>query len=179
MAGGLVATALLLATQVAWTNSAAIHLEGSWVARVPGTPLLWTYSLAPDPSGKSASISGAIQVPVMPTVFVPGLFEEAEYVSPMVGKIVMTGPDTATFTALWYGMKKVMPFEQVVFIGVTSGTIKFTSAGKAEVSHFLGFYAPSTDADNDGLPDPGSAASLCLPAVSYDTQVPIFPTCTP
>ncbi len=176
---GSAAAILLLATQIAWTNKAAVHLEGAWVARVPGTPLLWTYSMAPDPSGKSASISGSVQVPVMPKAINPALFPDAEYVSPMVGRIVMTGPHTAQFTALWYGLKKGVPFEQVVFIGVTSGQIQFKGPGKSEVTHNLGFYDPSTDANNDGLPDEGAAATLCLPATSTDTQLPLLPPCTP
>lgn len=155
-----------------------VKLAGSWIAKVPEIPpLLWTYTLSPTPSGKEAALSGAIQVPVKPTVIVPGLFADLEYVSPMIGRIVMTGTDTANFTAVWYGMKTAMPFDQVVFIGVTSGDIKFTAPGKAEVHHNLSFYSPSKDKDGDHLPDPGEAADLCLPATSIDTQLQLLPPC--
>ncbi len=136
-----------------------VRLEGAWIAKVPGTTLQWTYTVSADPSGKEAALSGSIQVAVRPAVFSnPPLFTDLEYVTPMIGRIVMTGKDTARFTAVWYGMKTAMPFDQVVFIGVNSGDIKFTAPGKSEVHHNLGFYAPGTDMDGDGLPDAGQEA---------------------
>lgn len=179
---GAAALACLLASQVAWTDRAseARHLGGAWIAKVPGTPLQWTYTMTPDPSGRAAVISGSIQVPFSPAALIdPTLFPDVESVSPMVGQAVMTGPNTADFSAVWYGLKKGVPFDQVVFIGVTSGKIKFTGKGKAEVTHNLGFYAPSTDANGDGLPDPGQAATLCLPTTSIDTCLTLLPPCTP
>jgi hypothetical protein len=156
----------------------SIKLEGAWIATVPGTPMLWTYTMNPDPSGRKASISGSVQVPVPPSLIVPGLFADVEYLSPMVGQIVLTGQDTANFTAVWYGLKKSVPFDQVVYIGVTSGQLKFSGPGKAEVSHNLSYYAPSKDTDGDGLPDAGQAADLCLPAISIDKQLPLLPPCS-
>ena len=79
-----------------------------------GTPLPWTYTSSPDLSGKEAALSGSVQVAVKPTVLVPDLFADLEYVSRMIDPIVMTGTNTTNFTAVWYGMKKAMPFDQVV-----------------------------------------------------------------
>ncbi len=157
----------------------ALKLEGAWIATVPGMPLRWTYTLSPDPSGKQAALSGAIQVPVQPAVIVPGLFADLEYVSPMIGQVVMSSRDTARFTAVWYGLKKGVPFDQVVFIGVNSGEIKMNSPSQTEVTHHLAFYDPSTDANGDGLPDPGTAPALCLPATSTDIRLPLLAPCTP
>jgi hypothetical protein len=160
-------------------NSQAYKLEGAWVAKVPGMPMQWTYTLVPDPSGRSAAMSGSIQIEIRPSVVNPALFPDWEYSSPLVGELVMTGNNTAKFTAVWYGMKKGFPFDQVVYIGVNSGEATFTGPGKSVVTHNLGFYAPSADADGDGLPDPGQAAALCLPSMSIDTRVLLMPPCAP
>lgn len=174
---GVAAAAFLVMTPVQSVarSGQAFKLEGAWVARVPGYPMMWTYSLAPDSSGRQASISGSIQVPITPAVY--GLFTDMEYQSPMVGEVVMTGNDTATFTAVWYGLKKDFPFDQVVYIGVNSGIVKFTASGRAEMKHNLGFYHPTKDTDGDGLPDPGQDADLCIPATSIDTRVGLLPPC--
>ena len=125
-------------------------------------------------------MSGSIPVPLGPSVIVPGLFPDLEYYSPMVGQVTMTGPDTADFTAVWYGMKKGFPFNQVVCIGVNSGQARFTEPGKSIHTNHMAFYASSADADHDGLPDPGQAPVLCLPpSVSLENRVPLLPPCTP
>lgn len=164
----------------------ANKLEGAWIAKAPLPPplapaqLQWTYTLSPDPSGRRASLSGSIQVHIPPTIVIPGLFADLEYNSPFVGETVMTGPDTANFTAVWYGMKKAFPFNQIVYIGVNSGQIKFTGPGKSEVTHALAFYVPGTDGDGDGLPDEGETPALCLPSLSHDTRVSLLqPACAP
>ena len=125
---GVALGTILIFTQAAWSDKRPqpYKLEGAWIAKVVGAPLQWTYALVPDSSGRSASISGSIQVHIPPAVVAPGLFADLEYNSPIVGEIVMTGPDTTKFTAVWYGMKKGYPFNQIVCIGVNSGWTKFT-----------------------------------------------------
>jgi hypothetical protein len=162
-------------------HSQSYKLEGSWIAKVVGMPLQWTYTLTPDSSGRKAAMFGTIQVAIRPAVVNPDLFPDLEYISDMVGELVMTGHDTMKFTAVWYGMKKAVPFDKVVFIGVNSGKGKFTGPGQSQVTHHLAFYDPIVaDADGDGLPDPGQAPALCLPAtISLDTRVPLLVPCTP
>ena len=178
---GVALGAGLILTQVGWTESEAVKLEGAWIAKVPGMPLQWTYTLAPDPSGRRAAMYGSIQVHIPPSIVPPNNpFPDLEYNSDLVGELVMTGPDTGKFTSVWYGMKRGFPFNKVVYIGVNSGQFKFTGPGKSEVTHALAFYAPTTDVNGDGLPDPGQSPTVCLPSVSHDTRLPMLPpACAP
>jgi hypothetical protein len=179
--GMALGTALIL-TQVAWSEGEVqpFKLGGSWIGRVPGTPVMWSYTLTPDPSGRKAAMSGMVEIPVGPSVIVPGLFPDLEYYSPLVGQVEVTGPTTTEFTAIMYGMKKGFPFNKVVCIIVNSGQSKFMGPGKFQNSNHMAYYAPSADADGDGLPDPGAVPALCLPAsTSVETQVPVMPPCTP
>jgi hypothetical protein len=177
--GALLALIAAAVASLAWSEPQSNKLEGAWVGTVPNTPMTWSYTLVPDSSGQSAAMAGSIQVPITPAVVVPGLFTNLEYFSPMVGRVTMTGPDTAEFTCVYYGMKKGFPFNQVVFIGVNSGQCQFVAPDKIINTNHLAFYAPTADADHDGLPDPGQVPALCLPAtVSLETRVPIMPPCT-
>jgi hypothetical protein len=181
--------ALLIFTQVAQSgpNAQANKLEGAWIAKVPGTPLQWGYLISPaDPSGRRAAISTTLHVRIPGDVWFPGLVPPVDYFTPFVGEVVMTGPDTATFSAVGYGIKNVSPsesypfWEQVAFICVSSGEITFTGPGKAESTHHIADYWPATDADGDGLPDPGQTPFLCLPATTtLDTRVGLMPPCPP
>ena len=177
---GVALGAALILTQAGWSEIASYKLEGSWIGKVVGTPVTWSYAMIPDPSGRRAAMSGSVQVPLGPSVVIPGLFPDLEYYSPMVGQVRMTGPDTTEGTALGYGMKKGFPFNQVVCIWVNNVQSRFLEPGKIVSTNHLAFYAPSADADKDGLPDPGAVPALCLPAsISLETRVPIMPPCTP
>ncbi|MBI2929484.1 MAG: hypothetical protein HYY24_27790 [Verrucomicrobia bacterium] len=179
------AAVALVVTQTAESKqNQANKLEGAWVAKVPGMPVQWSYVLSPsDPSGRRAAISGSLHVRIPADILYPDLVPATDYSSDLVGEAMMTGPDTANFTSVGYGINKVDPpapfYEQVVLIWVNSGQVKFTGPGKTEVTHHVAYYLPAADGDGDGLPDPGQTPFLCLPATSLDTRVGLMPPCPP
>ncbi len=180
------AAALLVATQGAWSgpNGQANKLEGAWIAKSTTSPVTGSYVLSPsDPSGQRATLSGLIQVRIPIEVLFPGLFGDNEIGGDFVGEAVMTGPNTGSYSIVGYGRKTLNPptpfKEQIVLIWVDSGRIDFTGPGKMQVTHRVAYYHPNADADGDGLPDPGQAPLICLPATTLDTRVGVMPPCTP
>lgn len=184
---GAAATVLLMTGSTAQTRARSNKLEGSWIAKVPGLPIQWSYVMSPtDPSGRRAALSSTLHVRIPGEVWYPDLVPPVDYFTPFAGEAVMTGPYTARFTAVGYGIRKVVPsesypfWEQVVFICVGSGEIKFTGPGKIETTYHIANYLPEADADGDGLPDPGQSPFLCLPpTTTLDTRVGLMPPCTP
>ena len=103
---------------------------------------------------------------------------DAEYLSPLIGEAVITAPNRADFTVLYYGMKKGATGAEKVYIGLVSGTIKQLASGKLELQHNSAIYLPGQDTDGDGLPDNGGPIA-CLSYPSLDTRLPIVPCCQP
>ncbi len=160
------AATLLLAVPVGAANNAigAMKLEGAWIARVPGTPVQWTYVLSPDPSGRSAAFHGSIDVGF-------GNPLGSDRTTPLLGAVVLTGPSTGKFNAIWYGISNTAG---LVYIGVDTGEIEFVG-GRILGTHNLVFFLPSQDADNDGLPDPGEVpvSGYPGPVHTIDTRLPL------
>jgi hypothetical protein len=89
----------------------------------------------------------------------------------------MTGPDTARFTTVWYGMKKLPPgapvTAMIAYIGVNKGETRFVGPGAAITSHHIAHYLPGADADGDGLPDEGQVPVVGpISLTTEDTRVP-------
>jgi hypothetical protein len=148
----------------------AMKLEGAWIAKVPTTQAQWSYVLSPDASGRHATGHGTVEVG-----FAAGEFD-AEYTSPLLIEVTVTGPDTAAFNSVWYGLKKSADpayTAEIVYIAVNQGTIRSVGPGKAEGLHNIAYYLPTQDADGDGLPDPGQTP------VAPPIQVPTFETRVP
>lgn len=165
---GVMATtvALVLAGQIAayGQDQGQTKLGGAWIARVtsspfPPAPYQWTYILAPDPSRRSATIHGSVDVGFPNPI-------PHDRTTSLIGEIVQTGPETAAFNSVWYGINQGV----VVFIGRNSGTVRFFGPDKAEVQHNFEIYLPSADVDGDGLPDGPPAAAFGV--TSLDTRVP-------
>jgi hypothetical protein len=152
-----VAASLLLVTPVSAgpPASKACKLGGVWVAKVVEAPAQWSYIVAADASGRRASAHGTVDV----GLYVPGINELADSQSPFLIDIVATGPDTAQFNSVWYGLKETVggvTTAEVVYIGVDWGELKCVAPGKSELTHNIEFYLPDADGDNDGYPDPGA-----------------------
>ena len=175
----VIGAALLVLTQTAGSNQnqQSNKLEGAWICKVPGTPMRWTLVMSPDPSGRRATINGSIQVHVPFDLMYPGVVPGGIYPSDYVGEAVMTGPYTAKVTCVGYAMKNVLPsaaypfYEQVAWMYVVSGELKFTAPGKFQIQSPFALYLPSADADGDGLPDAGQTPIVSMPAGFVGTRV--------
>jgi hypothetical protein len=151
----------------------SIKLEPSaWIAKVAGLPGQWTYVVSPDPSGRHAVAHGTIDVGFS----VAQLFGPVDATTPLLIDVKMTGPKTASFNSIWYGVKKPatpgMLTMELVYIGVNRGTLDFVSHDKIEGTHTIEYYALSADGDGDGLPDPGSVPVYSVPLTTVDTRLP-------
>jgi hypothetical protein len=165
---------LLAQIGVSGDDQSAFKLEGAWIAKIPGTPGQWTYTFSPDSSGRKATVFGTIQVALQPASIYLGLFEDVEFNSSIIGEVILVGNDIAVFNSIWYGVKRGFPFDQIVYIGMNSGQIVPTGPGKAEGTHNLMFYDPSSDGDGDGLPDPGEEPVLVVPdIITVETRLPL------
>jgi hypothetical protein len=146
-------------------------LEGAWIARVtsidgvaPGTPLpfQWSYVLAPSASGRVASLHGSVNVPFPPII-------PYDAITPIIGELIQTGPDTMAFTTIWYGVRKGSPVDEIVLIGTARGEARFIAPGKLEARHHFAIFLPSADSDGDGLPEGEPLATF--DATTTDTRV--------
>ncbi len=149
----------------------AMKLEGAWIAKVvsyqdkPGLfPFQWSYVLAPDPSGRSATIHGSIDVGFPQNPLLPFDFH-----SPFIGEMVQTGPENAVFNTYWYEIRNG-PTNEIVAIGRSWGEAKFVEPGKAEAIHHFEFYLPSTDTNGDGIPEGSPIAQFTV--TTTDTRIP-------
>lgn len=169
-----VATGALTVTPVtaAGDGMGAVKLEGAWIAKGVELPLQWTFVLSPDSSGRRAALHGSIDVGTG-----SGAAFGADYASPIIGQLVMTGSDSGKFSTMWYGIKRLPsgPLSAtIVYIGVNKGEVKFVGQGEAISTHHLAYYLPSSDADGDGLPDDGATPVFGpITLTTTDTRLPL------
>ena len=124
---------------------ASNKLQGAWIAKVQEAPLQWSYVLSSDASGRTASIHGSIDIGGVSPV-------SADRSTPLIGEVVLTGPDSGKFTSLWYGISDT-PTPHVAYIGMNNGDISFVDPAHVMGTSNIVFYLPSADADGDGIPD--------------------------
>ena len=170
-----ISACLLLMAPAAMADKAsgAFKLEGAWVAKVVGMPGQWSYVLSPDPSGRRAALAGSIDVGFS----LGPLFGPIDRSSMLLANLVITGPNAGVFNSIWYGLRELpspSPVSaEVAWIGMSTGTFEVVAPGKIEVLHNFAFYAPSQDADGDGLPDPGETPVYTLQLTTLDTRLPL------
>jgi len=147
----------------------SIKLEpGVWVAKVVGTPAQWNYVISTEPSGRHAVGYGTVDV----GFYNEALDEATDKTSPLLIDVVMTGPATAKFNSVWYGIKnepaEIMPgltvTGHIVYIGVNRGELQMLAPGKSVGTHTICYYYTNlsdVDSDKDGFPDPGATPDMC------------------
>jgi hypothetical protein len=176
-----VAFALMLGLSVpvmAGQGVGAVKLDGAWVAKVVDAPGgQWSYVISADPSGRRAAGHGSIDVGFrFEAILGAQYFEPTDSNSPILIDIVMTGPDTASYHAVWYGLKDLDPpnvsKSEIVVIGVVTGDLQFVEPGKAFGTHNFELYYPWQDGDGDGFPDEGETTPFVFQLTTVDTRVP-------
>jgi hypothetical protein len=175
MACGTAAAAVLVVTQGAWTDRASdpLKLEGAWVAKVPGTSLVWTYTLAPsDLSGRCATLQGTLHLVLDPTLH--NNFPDAQYLTPLVGEAAIISAATGRYTAIMHAMKVGLGGPEVVYTMVAFGKIVKTGSGRVEVEQHLHVYLPDQDVDGDGIPRQTASPCRCICVQSIDTRMPMY-----
>jgi hypothetical protein len=162
---------------VAWTgvfaqDAGAFKLEGAWIARVTSFnggpwPYLtqWSYVVTADPSGRRGTIHGSVDVPF------PGV--PGDYVTPIIGEVIQTGPETAIDNSIWYHVLKASPVNQIVAIGTAKGEWRQLGPDKVETTIHFAIYEASADTNGDGIPGPGATPIAAFTVTTVDTRVPL------
>jgi len=153
-------------------------LGGAWVAKVIGQPGQWSYVVSADPSGRRASGHGSVDLGfTTESIFGGPYFEPSDTSSPILINIVKTGPDTASYYSIWYGLKDLGASSEVtneiVYIGVVTGELKYVGPGKANGTHNFALYFPWQDTDGDGFPDEDQTTPFMFQLTTMDTRLPM------
>jgi hypothetical protein len=166
-----VAVVALLVGSVAFSQEPqAFKLEGAWVARAIGfpSPVQWSYVLQPNPSGRTATLHGSVDLG-FPSDTPPGTSA-----SPLIGECAVAAPGTATCFVMWYSVLKGGPgrFDTLIAIGTVTSEMTFVAPARGVVTHHFAIYSPDQDADGDGFPDPGQVPRQTFSVTSHDTRLP-------
>jgi hypothetical protein len=147
-------TCLAAGPAVSGDKQGAYKMEGSWVARAVEVPLQWSFVFSPDASGRAAAVHGHFEVGPDTQDFGP-----SNATSNLLIEGKMISADKIAFSAIWYGLNSPSAIPgltaDIVYIGVDRGVLTFVAPGKMLGEHYIEYYHPSQDTDNDGMPDAG------------------------
>jgi len=150
---------------------------GAWIGIKSDGGHRWTCIQAPlDSAARHATLH------VNFTVYSPqmaGLIGSAgaDAFSDFVGETRMLDRTTAQFTLVGYALKRsqlgVAPEIKLIFVGF--GTWEFQDPEHAVLHYWVNVYPAATDADGDGMPDPGATPMFRFPITDNALRVPILP----
>jgi hypothetical protein len=157
-------TCLVLTTQVysETGNSKVVKLEGAWIGQADnGVRAIVTYSPS-DPSSRRATFHNQMVWPAE-VLALAG----CDAVTDEIAEEIVTGPNTGSYSGIWYGLIN----GQIVSIFLDSADITYLSPTEKYISHTVEAYLASTDADNDGYPDPDSLPAAVFSATTLSKRV--------
>jgi len=158
-------------------------IAGAWISIVPIPGLgdiigEWTVS-PQDPNGTNFT---SVMRPGKPEATVFGSFPDADHQSDHIGQTMKTGLNTYESTMVGYGTKKAeLPgmLPEIVYISVIYGKVQLIDENTMQGQGTHAFFAPSADADGDGLPDEGQEPIACFPYTITAKRVQLMPPCVP
>jgi hypothetical protein len=164
--------ALVLWAGVSAHPARGLKLEGAWIARVTSFeggpwPFLtqWSYVVTADPSGRRGTVHGSVDVPF------PGV--PGDYVTPIIGEVIQTGPETAVDNSIWYHVQKASPVNEIVAIGTAKGEWRWLGPDKVETTIHFAIYDPSADTNGDGIPEPDAIPLTAFTVTTEDRRLPL------
>jgi len=161
----------------------ACSVEGSWVGSFSGgpwdDPLIFQSTLVPiDPAGKR--LNYVIRMVNPDATFKEEGFEDADYMSELVGEAVKTGSGTYDVSLVGYAVnEREADRGEILYIWEVNGTLScegdnFTHDVSLEI------YPIDQDADQDGLPDEGAEPVFCHNSdFGSAKRIPMSEGCTP
>jgi len=151
-------------------------LGGAWTGKEEPAGHFWISTLAPlDSAAKEATIHTSF---VTSSAEMAGLAAKfgADAFSDFVGEARMMDRTAARWTSVGYAVKRsqVNQPAEVKFILVLSGTWTFTDSSHAVLQYRVSIYPAATDADGDGMPDPGATPLGGADVTDSARRVPIL-----
>ena len=161
---GLLAIVTAVAATVAWSGSpeGRVKLGGAWVGQLDNGVRGTVIYGATDPSGLNAVYRGQF-------LFPPAMLAmmQVDSVTDLVAEEIVTGQNTSESTGISYGLAG----GQISLILVDHSHFTHVSRNEKHNTHETNVYLASSDADQDGFPNPGATPIAVLNASSISKRI--------